>query len=47
VAEAARCGARGVVETQKSAEAVKFMPEELHELLARFEYEAEELQVGI
>jgi methyl-accepting chemotaxis protein len=37
VAEAARCGASGVVETQKSAEAVERMSEELHELLARFQ----------
>jgi methyl-accepting chemotaxis protein len=33
VAEAARCGATGVVETQKSARAVERMAEELHELL--------------
>jgi methyl-accepting chemotaxis protein len=46
VAEAARCGATGVVETQKSAEAVERMAEELRELLARFRYEAEELAVG-
>jgi methyl-accepting chemotaxis protein len=46
VAEAARCGATGVVETQKSAEAVERMAEELHELLARFQYEAEEMPVG-
>jgi methyl-accepting chemotaxis protein len=38
VAEAARCGATGVVETQKSVEAVERMAEELHELLARFHY---------
>src|SRR5271165_3913572 len=47
VADAARCGASGVVETQKSAEAVERMAEELHELLARFQYEAEELPVGV
>ena len=46
VAEAARCGATGVVETQKSAEVVERMAEELHELLARFRYEAEELAIG-
>jgi methyl-accepting chemotaxis protein len=46
VAEAARCGATGVVETQKSAEAVERMAEELHELLARFRYEAEEIAVA-
>lgn len=41
VAEAARCGATGVVETQKSVQAVERMAEELHELLARFQYEKE------
>ena len=41
VAEAARCGATGVVETQKSAEAVERMAEELHELLGRFHYETQ------
>jgi methyl-accepting chemotaxis protein len=45
VAEAARCGASGVVETQKSAEAVEHMAEELHELLARFQYQTEEVPV--
>src|SRR5271166_651029 len=46
VAEAARCGATGVVETQKSAEAVERMAEELHELLARFQYEEQRVPVG-
>jgi len=46
VADAARCGASGVVETQKSAEAVERMAEDLHELLARFQYEAEGFMVG-
>jgi methyl-accepting chemotaxis protein len=39
VAEAARSEATGVVQTQKSAETVERMAEELHELLARFEYQ--------
>jgi len=39
VAEAARCGATGVIETQKSAESVERLAEELHELLARFQYQ--------
>ena len=46
VAEAARSGATGVVETQKSAEAVEHMAEDLHELLARFQYQVEELPIG-
>ena len=39
VAEAARSEATGVVQTQKSAETVERMAEELHELLARFQYQ--------
>ena len=46
VAEAARCGATGVLETQKSAEAVERMVEELHDLLVRFQYSAERNPVG-
>jgi len=46
VAEAARSGATGVVETQKSAQAVERMAEELHELLARFQYEEQRVAVG-
>jgi len=46
VAEAARCGATGVVETQKSAQAVERMAEELHELLARFQYEEQHVTVN-
>ena len=38
VAEAARCGATGVEQTQKSAETVERMAGELHELLAHFHY---------
>ncbi len=39
VAEAARSEATGVVQTQKSAETVERMAEELHALLARFQYQ--------
>ena len=39
VAEAARSEATGVVQTQKSAETVERMAEELHTLLARFQYQ--------
>ncbi len=39
VAEAARSEATGVVQTQKSAETVERMAEELHVLLARFQYQ--------
>ncbi len=39
VAEAARSEATGVIQTQKSAETVERMAEELHELLARFQYQ--------
>jgi len=47
VAEAARCGATGVVQTQESAETVERMAEELHELLARFQYETELVASGV
>ena len=46
VADAARSGATGVVETQKSAEAVERMAEELHELLARFSMKPSERRLG-
>ena len=46
VAEAARCGATGVVETQESAQAVERMAEELQELLARFRYEEQHMAVS-
>ncbi len=39
VAEAARSEAAGVVQAQKSAETVESMVNELHELLARFQYQ--------
>jgi hypothetical protein len=36
----------GVVETQRSAQAVERMADELHELLARFQYEEQHVGVG-